>query len=76
MLVTVVEEVPCISDRERAELLASLEASRADYAAGNFHEYNEEMLHRECEAILQHNATDAELDRMLGLDPVTGRPLP
>jgi hypothetical protein len=64
-----VEEVPRISDTERAELLASLKASRAEIAAGNFDVLTRGTLRKEFEAILRDDLTDAELDALLGIVP-------
>ena len=52
ILVPTVEEVPRISDAERAELLASLEESRAEYAAGNSHVLKPGMLRKELPKLL------------------------
>ena len=69
ILVSIVEEVPCISDAERAELLASLEESRAEYAAGNYHVLKPGMLRKEFEAIVADpQISDEELDALLGID--------
>ena len=74
IFVPTVEEVPRISDAERAELLASLEASRAEYAAGNYHVLKPGMLRREFEAILDNeDISDEELDALLGIAPQSPR---
>lgn len=68
ILVPTVEEVPRISDAERAELLASLEAARADIAAGNYDVLGPDTLRREFEAILDNeDISDEELDALLGI---------
>jgi hypothetical protein len=67
MLVRSVEEVPRISDAERAELLASLKASRAEIAAGNFDVLKHGTLRKEFEAILCDDLSDAELNTLLGI---------
>ena len=70
IFVPTVEEVPRISDAERAELLASLEESRAEYAAGNYHVLKPGMLRKEFEAILANeDISDEELDALLGITP-------
>lgn len=69
ILVPVVEEVARLSESERAELLASLEQSRADYAAGRCHVLEPGMLRKEFEAILRHDLSDEELDSLLGIAP-------
>ena len=73
IFVPTVEEVPRISDAERAELLASLEASRAEYAAGQGHLLKPGMLRQEFEAILQDDLGDEELDALLGIAPQPSR---
>jgi hypothetical protein len=67
MLVPSVEEVSRISDAERAELLASLKASRAEIAAGNFDVLKRGTLRKEFEAILRDDLSDAELNALLGI---------
>jgi hypothetical protein len=68
IFISTVEEVPRISDEERAELLASLEESRAEYAVGNYHVLEPGMLRKEFEAILDNPAvSDEELDALLGI---------
>ncbi len=69
IFVPTVEAVPRISDAERAELLASLEESRAEYAAGNHHVLKPGMLRKEFEAILNDDLSDEELDELLGIKP-------
>ena len=70
IFVPAVEEVPRISDAERAELLASLEAARADIAAGNYDVLGPDTLRREFEAILENeDIGDDELDALLGIAP-------
>ena len=63
------EEVPRISEAERAELLASLEEGRADVAAGNYHVLQPGMLRIEFGAILEDDLSDDELDALLGITP-------
>ena len=69
ILVPTVEEVPRISDSERAELLASLEEGRADIAAGNYQVLKPGMLRKEFEAILDDDLSDEELDALLEITP-------
>ena len=65
-----VEEVPRISDSERTELLASLEAGRAEIAAGNFDVVTSGSLRKEFAAILaKPSISDEELDASLGIVP-------
>ena len=61
------EEVPRISDAERAELLASLEEGRADIAAGRYHVLKPGMLRKEFEAILDDDLGDDALDGLLDI---------
>ena len=68
MIIPTMVSVPRISDAERTELLASLEQSRADIAAGNFDVLKPGDLRAEFEAIVQHDASDEELDTMLGVN--------
>ena len=56
-----------LTDAERADLLASLEASRAEYASGRYHVLKPGMLREEFEAILEGDPSDAELDALLGI---------
>ena len=56
-----------LSDAERADLLASLAASRAEYAAGRYHVLKSGMLRKEFEAILEGNPSDEELNVLLGV---------
>jgi hypothetical protein len=58
-----------LTDPARADLLASLEASRADYAAGRYHVLKHGMLRTEFEAILDGDPSDEELDTFLGIVP-------
>ena len=60
-------DVPHLSDAERADLLASLAASRAEYAAGRYHVLKSGMLRKEFEAILEGNPSDEELNVLLGV---------
>ena len=72
VFVPFVEEVPRIPDSERAELLASLAAGRADIATGDFDVLTPGCLHREFAAILANPSTsDNELDATLGIVPPT-----
>jgi hypothetical protein len=64
-----VEEVPRISDAERAELLASLDESRAAIAAGDFDVLTPGKLRMEFEASLEGDPSDEELDALLGISP-------
>ena len=74
ILVPTVEAVPRITDAERAELLASLEESRAEYAAGNSHVLEPGMLRKEFKAIFANpDITDEELDVILGIEPQKSR---
>ncbi len=65
ILVRTIEEVPRVSDAERADLLGSFEAARAEIAAGNYDVVISESLRAEFEAIFYHDETDAELDAEL-----------
>jgi hypothetical protein len=56
---------PRLTDAERAGLLASLEGSRADHAAGSYHVLKPGMLRAEFEAILEGEPSDEELDALL-----------
>jgi len=56
-----------LTDTERANLLASLEASRAEYAAGRYHVLKPGMLRKEFDAILEGDPRDEELDALLGV---------
>lgn len=67
VLVPVVQDVPRISDAERAELLASLDQAAAQIEAGDFDEIGPDTLRREFQAILEENLSDAELDALLGI---------
>ena len=58
---------PRMTYPKRHGLLASLEASRAEYAAGCYHVVNPGMLGEEFEAILEGEPSDEELDALLGL---------
>ena len=60
--VTTMDEVPVLSEAERAELLASLKEAQAEIAAGDFDAVTAESLGAEFEAIYDHNKSDAELD--------------
>jgi hypothetical protein len=62
-----------LTDTERAALRASLEASRAEYAAGRFHVLKPGMLRKEFEAILDADPSDDELDALLGIAPPASR---
>jgi len=64
-----VEEVARISDAERTELVASLEESRAAIDAGDFDALTPGVLRKEFEAILHGDASDEELDALLGITP-------
>jgi hypothetical protein len=50
---------------ERAELLRSLDEAQRAVAAGDFDVLGPDTLRRELEAILDHDASDAQLDAML-----------
>jgi hypothetical protein len=62
------QATPRLTDAERADLLASLEASRAEYAARRYHVLKPGMLREEFEAILAGDPSDEELDALLGDD--------
>ena len=64
-----IDEARDLTDAARADLLASLEAGRADYAAGRYHVLKPGMLRKEFEAILDGDPTDEELDALLGIVP-------
>jgi hypothetical protein len=53
LLVPTVEEVPRISARERAALRRSLEAARADIAAGNYDLFSLETLRAEFDEVFE-----------------------
>jgi hypothetical protein len=59
-------DVP-LTDTERADLLSSLEASRAEYAAGRYQVVKPGMFRTEFEAILQGEPSDEDLDALLGI---------
>ena len=61
------DHAPHLSDAERADLLASLAASRAEYAAGRYHVLKPGMLRKEFEAILEGDPSDEELNVLLGV---------
>ena len=63
----VTDDASHLSDAERADLLASLAASRAEYAAGRYHVLKPGMLRKEFEAILEGDPTDEELNVLLGV---------
>lgn len=67
VLVPSVEEVPRISDAEREDLIASLNQSRADIAAGNFDVLTPGTLREEFDAILEDDMSDEALDALLGI---------
>ena len=69
ILVPSVEEVPRLSEAERAALLVSLEAARADIEAGDHDVLGPDTLRREFEAILENDLSDEELDILLGITP-------
>jgi hypothetical protein len=56
-----------LTDTERADLLSSLEASRAEYAAGRYHVVKPGVLRKEFEAALQGQPSDEDLDALLGI---------
>ena len=56
-----------LTNPERADLLASLEASRAEYTAGRYHVLKPGKLHKEFDAILEGDPRDEELDALLGV---------
>ena len=60
------DEAARLSAGEQAELIASLEAGRADIAAGDFDVITPERLRMEFEAIVRDDATDDTLDALLG----------
>jgi hypothetical protein len=62
-----IDDAPRLTDAERADLLATLEASRAEYAAGRYHVLKPGMLRKEFEAILEGDPSDEELDALLGV---------
>ena len=68
MIIPTMVSVLRISDAERTELLTSPEQSRADIAAGNFDVLKPGDLRAEFEAIVQCDASDEELDTMLGVN--------
>ena len=57
--VTTMEEVPVVSEQERAELLASLKDAEADIAAGNFVEFEPGTL----EPWLREHAAEARRNK-------------
>jgi hypothetical protein len=56
-----------LTDAERTDLLATLEASRAEYTASRYHVLKPGMLRKEFEAILEGDPSDEELDELLGI---------
>ena len=69
IFVTTVVDVPRITDAGRAELLAGLEESRAEYAAGDFDVLTPGKLRKEFEAIFANpDISDEELDALLGIE--------
>jgi hypothetical protein len=73
VLVPSVEEVPRISDAEREDLIASLNQSRADIAAGNFDVLTPGTLREEFDAILEDDMSDEALDALLGISSPPSR---
>jgi len=65
ILVPTLEEVPRISDKEREELRASLDAARTDIAAGNYDVVTPETMRAAFDGILRDDKTDEELDAAL-----------
>lgn len=62
VLVSAIEEVPRISDQERAALRESLGRAKADKAAGHFDEFTSASLRAEFKAIYNQGKTNEDID--------------
>jgi hypothetical protein len=62
ILVPAVEEVPSITEAERAKLRVSLEAASKEIAAGNYDEVTSGSLREEFNDIFYNGLSDEELD--------------
>jgi hypothetical protein len=65
LLIPAVDEVPVISDAERATLRDSLEKAGAEIASGDFDVVTPQSLRSEFDAIYCDGKSDAELDAAL-----------
>lgn len=65
ILIPAVDEVPVISDAERAALRDSLEKASSDIASGDFDVVTGQSLRSEFDAIYFGGKSDAELDAAL-----------
>jgi hypothetical protein len=65
MLIPAVDEVPCISDAERATLQTSLGKASADISSGNFDMPTPQSLRSEFDGIYFDGKNDADLDAEL-----------
>jgi aromatic ring-opening dioxygenase LigB subunit len=65
LLIPAVDEVPRISDTERADLRASLEKASADIASGAFDVVTPQSLRSEFDAIYSDGKSDADIDASL-----------
>jgi hypothetical protein len=62
LLIPAVDEVPRISDAERAALRVSLEKASADIASGDFDVVTPQSLRSEFDAIYFDGTSDADID--------------
>ena len=65
LLIPAVDEVPVISDVERAALRGSLEKAASDIASGNFDVVTPQSLRSEFDAIYFDGKSDADIDAAL-----------
>ena len=65
LLIPAVDEVPRISDAERAALRVSLEKAGADIASGDFDVVTPQSLRSEFDAIYFDGKSDADIDAAL-----------
>jgi hypothetical protein len=64
-LIPAVDEVPIISDAERALLRVSLEKAGSDIASGDFDVVTPQLMRTEFDAIYFEGKSDAEIDEAL-----------
>lgn len=69
ILVPAIEEVPGISDAERAKLRASLDKARAEIANGDYDILTPESLRAEFDAIYRKGKSDDEVDTAIAKRP-------
>jgi hypothetical protein len=62
LLIPAVDEVPRISDAERADLRVSLEKASADIASGDFDVVTRQSLRSEFDAIYSGGKSDTDID--------------